>query len=145
MEFSAAKFFDDCVCLGLHRAARTTARRYDKALKSAGLTSGQFSILAALQREEAVPIGILARLLAMDRTTLNRNLQPLETIRLIESQPAQTDRRVRTITCTLEGQNRFETAFPYWHAAQTESRKLIGAETAWTIVKPVLDGLSVAV
>ena len=40
---------DACLCLHLQRAARAVARRFDEALRPAGLTSGQFSLLMALR------------------------------------------------------------------------------------------------
>ena len=61
---------DTCLCLHLQRAARAVARRFDEALRPLGLTSGQFSLLMALNRPEPPAIGRVAAVLAMDRTTL---------------------------------------------------------------------------
>ena len=69
---------DTCLCLHAQRAARALARRFDLALKPAGLTSGQFSRLMSLNRPEPPTLGSVAALLAMDRTTLTANLKPLE-------------------------------------------------------------------
>ena len=70
---------DRCLCLHLQRAARAVARRFDVALRPVGLTNGQYSLLMSLNRPQPPRIGDVARLLAMDRTTLTANLKPLVT------------------------------------------------------------------
>lgn len=67
---------DTCLCLHAQRAARALARRFDIALKPAGLTSGQFSLLMSLNRPQPPNLSSVATLLAMDRTTLTANLKP---------------------------------------------------------------------
>ncbi len=74
----ASEFSAVCVCLALNKAARATSRRYDAALKPVGITSGQFTILSALLQDRPPALGALAEALGMDRTTLSRNLKPLE-------------------------------------------------------------------
>src|ERR1700693_3094939 len=69
---------DTCLCLHMQRAARALARRFDEALRPVGLTNGQFSLLMALNRPAPPPMGPVASLLAMDRTTLTAALKPLE-------------------------------------------------------------------
>ena len=60
------------------RAARALSRTYDQALAGVGLKNTQFSVLYALSRTGPAPIGTLAEALVMERTTLTRNLRPLE-------------------------------------------------------------------
>ena len=67
---------DTCLCLHAQRAARTLSRLFDEALRPVGLTSGQFSLLNALNRPDPPSIAPVARLLAMDRTTLTAALKP---------------------------------------------------------------------
>src|SRR3954464_1642004 len=76
---------DHCLCLAAQRAARALARRFDEALRPAGLTSGQFSMLMALNWPQPPSVGQVAALLAMDRTTLTANLKPLERRGLVET------------------------------------------------------------
>src|SRR5437764_10853875 len=94
---------DTCLCLHLQRAARAVARRFDEALRPAGLTSGQFSLLMSLNRPEPASIGAVTGLLAMDRTTLTANLKPLERRGFVRVGAAQADRRGRTLVLTPEG------------------------------------------
>lgn len=68
---------DACPCLHARRTARALARRFDVALKPAGITSGQFSLLMSLNRPQPPGLGSVATLLAVDRTTLTANHKPL--------------------------------------------------------------------
>lgn len=128
---TAAEIGSACVCLGVRKAARLVARRYDDALRPLGITSGQFSILAALLRDGAVPLGSLAEALGMDRTTLNRNLKPLETQKLTETIRDQGDARVRALKLTKSGRNLLDLAIPLWREAQAESNRRLG-RGGWT-------------
>ena len=94
---------DHCLCLAAQRAARTLARRFDEALRPAGLTSGQFSLLMSLNQPRPPSIGAVAGLLAMDRTTLTANLKPLERRGLATTTIDPDDRRGRLVSLTRAG------------------------------------------
>lgn len=111
---------DTCLCLHVQRAARALSRRFDEALRPVGITSGQFSLLNALNRPEPPSIGSVAHLLAMDRTTLTAALKPLERDGLVGITVDQDDRRSRRLGLTAKGQKVLALAFPIWrevHAA----------------------------
>src|ERR1700710_2370973 len=84
---------DTCLCLHAQRAARALARRFDEALRPVGLTNQQFSLLMALNQPEPPSMAPVARLLAMDRTTLTAALKPLEKRGLVDLDPDPKDRR----------------------------------------------------
>ena len=105
---------DHCLCLHTQRAARALARRFDEAMRPAGLKSGQFSLLIALNRPEPPSMGSVAALLAMDRTTLTANLKPLERRGLLTVIVDEADRRMRRLKLTKAGQTALETAVPIW-------------------------------
>jgi DNA-binding MarR family transcriptional regulator len=118
---------DTCLCLHVHRAARTLARRFDEVMRPHDLTNGQFSLLMALNRPEPPSIGSVASLLAMDRTTLTANLKPLERRGLLKVSVDKEDRRSRRLALTSSGRALLAKAYPAWretHAA-TE-RQLAG-------------------
>ena len=106
---------DRCLCLHTQRAARALARRFDAALRPLGLTSGQFSLLNALNRPEPPPMAPVAALLAMDRTTLTAALKPLERRGLLRSEPGE-DRRSRRVALTDAGRDLLAAAVPVWRA-----------------------------
>jgi len=107
---------DTCLCLHAQRAARALARRFDSALRPAGLTSGQFSLLMSLNRPQPAQLGSVAALLAMDRTTLTANLKPLERRKLIEAAADPADRRARLLRLTRAGRATLAKAVPIWRA-----------------------------
>ena len=105
---------DHCLCLHAQRAARALARRFDDALRPLALTNGQFSLLMALNRPEPPPMGPVAAVLAMDRTTLTAALKPLERRGLVRIEPDPRDRRGRLLRLTEEGRRLLTQAFPIW-------------------------------
>lgn len=105
---------DTCLCLHAQRAARALARRFDTALKSLGLTNGQFSLMMALNRPEPPPMGPVASLLAMDRTTLTAALKPLERRGWVEILPDPKDRRGKRLKLTPAGVAVLSAALPIW-------------------------------
>jgi DNA-binding MarR family transcriptional regulator len=105
---------DSCLCLHIQRAARALARRFDIALRPIGLTNGQFSLLMALNRPEPPPIGSVAKLLAMDRTTLTAALKPLQRDGLVKIAADPADRRSRRLALTSKGQRVLASAVPIW-------------------------------
>ncbi len=111
---------DRCLCLHLQRAARAVARRFDAALRPLGLTNTQYSLLVSLNRPEPPRMGDVARLLAMDRTTLTAALKPLERRRLMKSLTDPKDRRGRLLALTEDGQDLLRHAVPIWRTTQQE-------------------------
>jgi DNA-binding MarR family transcriptional regulator len=69
---------EDCNCSAVRSAARHVTRLYDQLLAPTGLRVTQFSILAKLTRRGPLTINALAEDMVMDRTTLGRNIRPLE-------------------------------------------------------------------
>lgn len=105
---------DHCLCLHMQRAARALARLFDEALRPLGLTNQQLSLLMSLNRPEPPPIGPVASLLGMDRTTLTAALKPLERRGLVTISPGDKDRRSRLLAITPEGLALLAEAMPIW-------------------------------
>ena len=111
---------DTCLCLHVQRAARSLARLFDEAFRGVGLTHGQFSLLNALNRPQPPGMGDVARVLAMDPTTLTANVKPLARAGLVEVRTDDADRRARRLALTPAGQEALARAVPIWkrtHAA----------------------------
>ena len=111
---------DTCLCLHTQRAARALARYFDDALRPYGLTNGQFSLLMALNRPEPPSIAPVARLLAMDRTTLTAALKPLQKNALVEIIANTSDRRSRLLLLTPKGSDLLAKAVPVWREIHAE-------------------------
>lgn len=118
---------DTCICLHVQRAARALARRFDEALRPLGLTNGQFSLLAALNRAEPARLGQVAELLAMDRTTLTAALKPLERRGLVAVTVDEVDRRGRRLALAPAGHDLLRAALPVWRREHARIERAAGA------------------
>ena len=115
-----------CVCTTLRMASRVVTRHYDSALAPIGLSTSSYSILSRTSREGPLPLGALAARLAMDRTTLSRELAPLVDAGLVEAEPDEHDRRKRIVALTDEGAALVKEARPRWARAQKELSRRFG-------------------
>jgi DNA-binding MarR family transcriptional regulator len=111
-----------CLVYHLRRAARIASRALDLAIADSGLNASQFTVLVALRAaelgsEQAVTLGALARRLAMDRSTLQRNLSPLKTAGLINVDQRR-GRRGSTVVATDRARDLLAAAMPQWQASQ---------------------------
>jgi len=121
---------EECTCLAVRQAARHVTQFYDRRLASAGLRTTQFSILARLRRRGPMTINTLAEEMVMDRTTLGRNILPLERDGLIGIRPGRTDRRSKELRLTDVGLERLRAGYEGWKAAQREFAAAFGNERA---------------
>ena len=116
-----------CVCGNLRMAARLVTQRYDDALRPTGLRFMQFTLLARLRAADRLTMTELAQQMALDRTTLTRNLKPL-----IERGYAQIvsgkDRRERLVTLTDSGRVALRVALPHWEQAQNSMTAGLGED-----------------
>ncbi|MEP6940448.1 MAG: MarR family winged helix-turn-helix transcriptional regulator [Rudaea sp.] len=115
----------ECVCVTLRRAARALSQVYDEALASSGLRITQFSLLRGIARLEPVSIGDLAQMQVLDRTTMSRNLAPLERAGLVRQAPGD-DRRTSQVQVTPAGHAAIARALPLWRKAQRRIRQEFG-------------------
>jgi DNA-binding MarR family transcriptional regulator len=90
----------------------------------------QFSILAKLRRRGPLTINALAEDMVMDRTTLGRNIQPLERDGLIRIEPAPSDRRAKELHLTKAGEKRLQAGFEAWAKAQARFEASLGGKHA---------------
>lgn len=118
---------DVCNCLALRQAARHVTQFYDQFLADAGLRTTQFSILAKLRRLGPLSINALARELVMDRTTLGRNILPLQREGLIAIVKGSADRRSKEVQLTDAGRARLRQAVKGWTEAQAQFQTVFGA------------------
>ena len=106
-----------CHCLAARRRARAVTRHFEAKLRPHGLRATQFSILAALALAGPVPMGELARLLGLERTTLTRGALLLERDGWVRND-SSPDGRERPLRLTASGRRKLESAYPAWKAAQ---------------------------
>ena len=129
MRGNAATSPADCNCFAIRSAARHVSQLYDQILAPTGLRTTQFSILAHLKKGPRT-INALAQEMAMDRTTLGRNILPLERDGLLATASAPSDRRAKVLRLTKAGEDRFRAARNCWTDAQARFEATFGAKRA---------------
>ncbi len=113
--------FDLCMVLNTRMAARAITRRADRQLRVFGITAAQFSILGSLQNHPGRSVTEMAETIAMDRTTLSRNLDLLERKGLVAA-TAATRGNGRIGTVTPAGTQVIEAVRPEWRKLQADLR-----------------------
>ncbi len=111
---------DHCLCLGAQRAARALSRQFDLAFRPLGITSGQFSLMMALNQPQPPAPGTVARILAMDRTTVTAAVKPLQRRGLVASLTDPADRRGRLLRLTAAGRALLAAALPIWRKTHAD-------------------------
>lgn len=109
-----------CTCAALRRAARAVTALYDDALRPTGLRITQFAILRLLARFGPMPVTRLAAEAELSRSTMGRNLDPLERRGLVLVSIGEADGRERHAELTEAGRAAIADALPFWRAAQRE-------------------------
>ena len=123
------------MCTSLRMATRSVSRLYDRALSHVGLRVTGYSILSRLAAEGPMPVGDLARRLAMERTTCTREVAPLIRSGLVEA-AAGPDRRQRILRLTSLGEQKRADAYPIWERVQQEvAAEFGGAEVQELLIR----------
>ncbi len=117
-----------CACDQLRRVTRGVTQLYDDGVVASGLRITQLPIFVGLASEGDVPLSVLAEKLALDRTTLTRNLKVLEDRGLIRTYEHEEDARVRMVSMTLEGSAMLTGALERWAKVQEFVEERFGRE-----------------
>ena len=125
-----------CACANLRRAARLVTQLYEEALRPAGITGPQFTLLQALKLARGALQKQLAEILGIDSTTLTRNLALLEKRGWLRAEPAP-DRRAMRLGLTAAGERKYKQALPYWESAQKKLRRALG-DPKWVALNNVV-------
>jgi DNA-binding MarR family transcriptional regulator len=117
-----------CACDGLRRASRGVTQRYEAVVGESGLRVTQVPILVALGLAGDLTVTALAGALALDRTTLTRNLRVLEDRELVRTYADEEDARVRIVSLTADGSTALRAALERWETVQDEVQERFGSE-----------------
>lgn len=107
-----------CKCWALRRASRAVTQHYEASFRGTGLRATQFTLLALLTQTGPLPLTEMAEKLGLERTSLTRNLRPLEKKGLVKTMAAD-DQRVRSISITKKGEAAALAALDAWKKAQS--------------------------
>lgn len=121
----AQSVLDQCLCKRTRAAARAITRIYDEELRPTGLRPSQVEVLVTIAAKSELSISALAEELGMDRTTLTRNLRPLENGGLV-ALSAEGRHRVRQVRLTATGEAALAEAVDHWQRAQVAMARRLG-------------------
>jgi DNA-binding MarR family transcriptional regulator len=116
-----------CNCTNMRRASRAMTQFYDDLLAPSGLKVTQYSLLNHLKRLGPLTMNELSTAIRLERTTLVRNLKPLEKRGLI-SIAAEKSSQARRVHITESGLISLAAAVPYWNQAQQNIKELLTEE-----------------
>ena len=123
----------DCHNRALRHAGRNLNQLYDRFMAPVGLRSTQFSLLSRLKALGPVSINALAAEMGLDRTTLGRNVLPLQRDGLIAIESDDADRRSKQVHLTPLGLERLAQAHGQWAKAQATFEQAFGQDRATTL------------
>jgi len=121
---------ENCVCFNMRRVSRAFTQFFVSELNGHGLLPTQTPILTALSARPDASMADLSGWLGMDRTTLVRNLRPLERDGLVKSAGKGRGNKV-SLTLTPKGRTALQKFVPDWQVTQQKVIKTLGAER-WT-------------
>lgn len=133
---------ENCVCFNLRWVTRVVTQFYDVELRRHGIRPTQTPVLIALVAKPSWSMEELSDWLGMERTTLVRNLRPLERDGLLNIARTGRDGRV-TLSITDKGKTEIETFRPAWRAAQRAVVKTLG-EDRWSSILSDLEHAALA-
>jgi DNA-binding MarR family transcriptional regulator len=134
---------ENCVCFNLRWVTRKVTQFFDAEMRRHGIRPTQGTILAALNARDSWSMAELSDWLGMDRTTLVRNLQPLQRDGLVELGGGGRGKLVE-LAITAKGRNQLGKLTPAWRAAQSAVVKTLG-EKRWSAVLSDLETAALAV
>lgn len=120
---------NECSCAAVRSAARAVTRAYDEILRPLQLRMTQYSILIKVSKEGQLALSELAERMVMDRTTLARNIKPLEREGWM-TMAVGADRRERLLSVTPAGLTVLDQARPLWQSATRRFEEKLGLPQA---------------
>jgi DNA-binding MarR family transcriptional regulator len=118
---------ENCVCFNLRWVSRAITQFFVSELNHHGLLPTQTPILAALAARPKATMAELSDWLGMDRTTLVRNLRPLERDGLVKATGKGRGNKV-ALAITPRGKSGLAKFIPEWRQAQRKVVKTLGEE-----------------
>ncbi len=116
-----------CSSQQVRRLSRRISQHFDRIVAGSGLKTTQYSLLSHVVRLGPLRPGELARAMALDASTLTRNLQPLVAAGWVAVGPGDDDRS-RTVSATEAGLAKHGEARKAWKQAQVAFNERLGAE-----------------
>ncbi|MBI2510974.1 MAG: winged helix-turn-helix transcriptional regulator [Opitutae bacterium] len=132
----------NCVCFNLRRVARVVTQFFDAEMRRKGIRSTQGTLLYALHSTGPATMADLSEILGMERTTLLRNLRPLQRDGLVAIDGGGHGCPVE-LSLTAKGRKQIEKLAPAWESAQSTAVQVLGEER-WSAILADLEKVASA-
>ena len=133
---------ENCVCFNLRWVTRAVTQFFDAEMRRHGIRPTQGSILLALNAKESWTMAELSDWLGLERTTLVRNLRPLQRDGWAQAVGGGRGGRVE-LSITAKGRKKIEESMPAWRSAQSAVVKTLG-ERRWSAILSDLETAAMA-
>lgn len=133
---------ENCVCFNLRLVTRAMTQFFDNELRRHGVRATQGTILIALNAKESWSMAELSDMLGLERTTLVRNLRPLQRDGFVTAEGGGRGGRVE-LTITPKGRKQIEKLMPAWCSAQRVAVETLGAQR-WSAILADLETVALA-
>jgi DNA-binding MarR family transcriptional regulator len=139
LDMSAA---ENCVCFNLRWVTRAVTQFYDAEMRRHGIRPTQGTILTSLNAKKSWNMAELTDWLGMERTTLVRNLRPLQRDGLVKAVGGGRGNRVE-LAITAKGRKQIQKLAPAWKSAQSAAVKTLGKKR-WSAILSDLETAALA-
>jgi DNA-binding MarR family transcriptional regulator len=133
---------ENCVCFNLRWVTRAVTQFYDAEMRRHGIRPTQGTILVSLMARDAWSMAELSDWLGMERTTLVRNLRPLQRDGFVRISGGGRGRLVG-LAITAKGRKHTAKLAPAWRSAQCAAVKTLG-EKRWSGILSDLETAALA-
>jgi DNA-binding MarR family transcriptional regulator len=133
---------ENCVWFNLRWVTRVVTQFYDAEIRRHGIRPTQGSILASLQAGDSWSMADLRDWLGMERTTLVRNLRPLQRDGFVNVGGGGRGNLV-ALFITAKGRKQVEKLVPAWKSVQSAAVKTLG-EKRWSLILSDLETTALA-
>ena len=116
-----------CTNFKLRQLLRRVSLVYDRAMAESDLKITQYSLLTHLEKLGPITQADLAKAMAMDSSTLSRNLRPLQSAGWVAIE-AGADARSHALTLTASGRKKRAQAQQLWKKAQLTLNDTVGVD-----------------
>lgn len=129
---------ENCTCFNVRRISRVITQFFDAEVRRHGIRPTQTPILGALQAKSGWGMAELSEWLGMERTTLLRNLRPLQRDGLVRARGAGRGGHVE-LEITAKGRTALAKTLPAWRSAQHKVVATLGPERWSAIISDLED------
>jgi DNA-binding MarR family transcriptional regulator len=137
LDFSSV---ENCACFNVRRISRMLTQYFDAEVRRHGIRPTQTPILGALKAKDGWGMAELSEWLGMERTTLVRNLRPLQRDGLVRAKGGGRGGHVE-LEITGKGRAALARTLPAWRSAQDKVIAILGRER-WSAIISDLEAVA---